>query len=317
MNLRRSFRIGVGWIIVALAAVSLSAQEPVFTLRVDVPLVSVDVRVLDSRQQPMTSLTVKDFIVVEDGVEQEIHSFSSIDTPYNIILLFDRSGSTQEQWTFMQRAADRFIRNLRPQDRVSLAAFDEGVTMLSSWSESRSVTQQALNELTERGPGGGTNLYQSVDRVTQREFRNMSGRRAVVILTDGQDSQLRQRRSNKDDIAFQRTVAVIQAARIPLYFVALNTDKNPGSGFYFSEAFLKEARTRMELLAAVSGGGIFFPKNIRDIVGVYDQVSRDLSSSYSLAYTSSHPSIPGQIHRIEVRVHGARVIQSRETYTTP
>ena len=83
------------------------AQDPVFQLRVDVPLVSVDVKVLDSRGQPMTSLTAKDFIIAEDGVEQQVSSFTSIDTPYNILLLFDRSGSTEELWTTMQRSADQ------------------------------------------------------------------------------------------------------------------------------------------------------------------------------------------------------------------
>jgi hypothetical protein len=80
---------------------------------------------------------------------------------------------------------------------------------------------------------------------------------------------------------------------------------------------LKEARTRMELLAGVSGGAVFFPKGMRDIVGIYDQVSQDLGSSYTIAYTSSKPSVPGQTHRIEVRVHGASVKQSRDAYVTP
>jgi len=73
----------------------------------------------------------------------------------------------------------------------------------------------------------------------------------------------------------------------------------------------------MESLANVTGGGVFFPKSIRDIVSVYDQISRDLSSSYTLAYISSKLAVQGQSHRIEVRVHDAKVNQSRETYTTP
>src|SRR5678815_804402 len=84
------------------SASAVLGQEPAYQLRVDVPLVSVDVRVNDSRGQPLTSLTEKDFIVVEDGAEQQIQAFSSVETPYNILLLFDRSASTQDQWTFMQ-----------------------------------------------------------------------------------------------------------------------------------------------------------------------------------------------------------------------
>jgi hypothetical protein len=115
---------------------------------------------------------------------------------------------------------------------------------------------------------------------------------------------------------FARTYSIVQNARVPIYFVALNTDKNPSSG-YAPASLVVEARTRMEALANVTGGAIFFPKNIGDIVDVYDQVSKDLSSSYSLAYTSSQQAAQGQTRRIEVRVHGAKVKQSRETYVAP
>ena len=307
-------RLGKAFLIAAVFV-----QDPVFQLRVDVPLVSVDVKVLDSRGQPMTSLTAKDFIIAEDGVEQQVASFTSIDTPYNILLLFDRSGSTEELWTTMQRSADRFVRNLRPQDRVALAAFDEGVMMLSGWNDSRDAARRALDELSDRGPGGGTNLYQSLERVTQREFYNTSGRRAVVVLTDGRDTALlyqRQRGNGLSDPVFQRTANIVRASRVPVYFVALNTDKNRNAGAGGSETVIREARARMELLAGVSGGGIFFPRGTREIVDVYDQVSRDLSSSYSLAYTSTHSAVPGQTHRIEIRVRGASVKQSRTEYVT-
>jgi VWFA-related protein len=307
--------IGAGFI--GVVAIPLSAQEPVYTLRVDVPLVSVDVKVLDSRDQPLTSLTAKDFIVLEDGAEQDIQVFTSIDTPNNILLLFDRSGSTQDQWTFMQRAASRFIRNLRPQDHVALAAFDEGVMMLSGWNETPAEAERALEELQDRGPGGGTNLYQSLERIIRREFRNTTGRRALVVLTDGRDSQLANLKLLAVSRSFERTVERVRSARVPIYFVALNTDKNLTSSNPAFGSVPKEARLRMETLADVTGGGISFPKNIRDIVEVYDQVSRDLSSSYGLAYTSTHRAGPGQYHRIQVRVHGARVKQSRDGYTTP
>jgi VWFA-related protein len=302
----------------AAAASSATAQEPAFQVRVDVPLVSVDVRVTDSRGQPMTTLQATDFVILEDGKEEQIQLFSSVETPYNILLLFDRSGSTENQWTFMQRAASRFLRNLRPQDSLAIGAFDEGLMMLSTWNDPRKEVETAIDGLAKRGPGGGTNLYQSLERASQREFRNVSGRRALIVLTDGWDAQLvtRQRGSGIADPAFARTYSIVQNARVPLYFVALNTDKNP-SGTYASGAFLKEARTRMELLANVTGGAIFFPKNIGDIVEVYDQVSKDLSSSYSLAYTSSQKAAQGQTRRIEVRVHGAKVKQSRETYVAP
>src|SRR5436190_17947598 len=79
----------------------LAAQDPVYTVRVDVGLVSLDVTVMDSQHQPITSLRERDFTILEDGVEQDIKNFSTLDVPYNILLLFDRSASTEDQWRTM------------------------------------------------------------------------------------------------------------------------------------------------------------------------------------------------------------------------
>ena len=317
----------------------LAAQDPVYTVRVDVGLVSLDVTVMDSQHQPITSLRERDFTILEDGVEQDIKNFSTLDTPYNILLLFDRSASTEDQWRTMQRAASAFVRNLRKQDRVALASFEDGLMMLSDWSESHTQIDKELEGLLKRGPGGGTNLYWSLERATQREFRRIEGRRAVVVLTDGRDNMLIAQtmatslpRSAQNDPGFQHTLAVLRAAHIPVYFVALNTDRNPddlGNEYYnlqyrfptsgSAQAFIAETRKRMEMLADISGGRVFFPKRVQDIVPVYDQISRDMSTAYTLGYISTHGSERGSSHTIEVRVRRdvSKVRQSRENYFIP
>lgn len=335
----RFIRLLLLGLIGTLSAGGLAGQEPVYNLRVDVGLVSLDVTVMDAQNQPLTSLLQRDFTVYEDGVEQEIKIFSALDTPYNILLLFDRSGSTADQWRTMQRAASSFIRNLRKQDRVALASFEDGLMMLSDWSGSHSTTDRALEELLNRGPGGGTNLYWSLERATQREFRGIEGRRAVVVLTDGRDNMLIKQtlatslpKSAQNDPGFQHSMAVIREARIPVYFVALNADKYsddlgddyhtlqyrfPNSGS--AQALVAETRKRMELLAEVSGGRVFYPKRVQEIVPVYDQISRDMSTAYSLGYVSTHGNERGRSHNIEVRVRrsGSTVRQSRESYLVP
>jgi VWFA-related protein len=339
MRVVRLLLLGLIGLIGLPCAVALAAQDPVYTMRVDVGLVSLDVTVADAQNQPVTSLRERDFTILEDGVEQDIKNFSTLDTPYNILLLFDRSGSTEDQWRTMQRAASAFVRNLRKQDRVALASFEDGITMLSEWSESHSEIDKALEGLLKRGPGGGTNLYWSLERATQREFRKVEGRRAVVVLTDGRDNTLIAQtlatslpKSAQNDPAFQRTIAVLRAVHIPVYFVAINTDRNPddlGIEYYklqyrfptsgAAQAFLTETRKRMEMAAEVSGGHVFYPKRVQDIVPVYDQISRDMSTSYSFGYISTHGSERGRSHTIEVRVRrtGSKVQQSRESYFIP
>jgi VWFA-related protein len=290
--------------------------------------------------EPLSTLRERDFPVYEDGVEQEIKTYSAIDTPYNLLLLFDRSGSTEDQWRTMQRAASTFARNMRKQDRVALASFEDGLTMLSGWEDTPGQVDRALGELLKRGPGGGSNLYWSLERATRREFRGVEGRRAVVVLTDGRDSQLGKQtlatgspKRAATDPAFKNTLAVTREARVPLYFVALNTDKNPGrslgedyyslEGRYFTGrsgmAFLAEVRHRMELLADASGGRVFLPRSLGDVVDIYDDISLDMSTAYSMSYISSHGAASGETRKIEVRVRrrDARVRQSRDSYLTP
>src|SRR3989442_14761038 len=96
-------------------------------------MVFVDVAVFDVNNKPLTSLGMEDFLVYEDGVRQQIRNFSPVATPYNILLLFDRSGSTQNQWTLMQSAVAGFLGNLRAQNRSAGGAFDADFELLSAW----------------------------------------------------------------------------------------------------------------------------------------------------------------------------------------
>jgi Ca-activated chloride channel homolog len=110
--------------LVLVTGATLRAQEALYTLRVDVPWVLVDVTVTDQNGRAVSNLKNNDFEVLENGAPQEIQSFTPISAPYNILLLFDRSGSTEHKWPFMQRAAAGFIANLRPQDRIAMDSFD-------------------------------------------------------------------------------------------------------------------------------------------------------------------------------------------------
>jgi VWFA-related protein len=324
-------------LIAALGSGLSLGQEAPYTLRVDVPLVSVDVTVESAEGRPLTFLKPRDFTIFEDGIEQEIRDFNAIETPNNILMLFDRSASTEGRWRHMQRAAGSLIFNLREQDRVTLASFDEGLTMLSNWQDSRDTTNRAVDGLHKGQKGGATNLYMALSRAARREFRDVAGRRAMVVLTDGRDNSLfRQILASgrptgaAQDANFQRFAGRIRDARIPLYFVATNTDRNrsgdPGDdyraiqqiypGTTLPKAYLMEVRARMEYLANASGGRVFYPDNIRNIVPIYEQISRDLGASYSLTYISSNPVKAGEPRRIDVRVRkaGVKVRQSRDSY---
>ena len=315
------------------------AQEPDYTLRVDVPFVSVDVTVEDSGGKIINDLPRDGFELYEDGIRQEIHHFLPVSTPYNVLLLFDRSGSTQSKWPLMQRTVAGFIASLRQQDRVEVATFDYELKVQLPWTGDRQKALLILPELINATRIGGTEFYGAVDRALRQEFKKASGRRALVVLTDGRDTSLYKDFVTKNRLLepkaerpFQNLLKTARNQGIPAYFVAFNTDKNlepnlVGGDEYRSlrvifpnstaaDRYVEGVRVRMEQLADVSGGRVLYPERLEDIVPLYQQIGRELGTSYSLGYVSSNAAADGYFRRIEVRVRDTsmRLTQSRNGY---
>src|SRR5262245_19128068 len=203
----------------------ISAQVPDYILKVDVPFVSVDLTVTDSQGKTITDLPEGAFELYENGLRQEIRYFASVSTPYNILLLFDRSGSTQDKWPLMQRAVAGFIANLRPQDQIEIATFDYEVEVQLPWTSDRRQSLLVLPELIRANRIGGTEFYRAVDETLRREFKKANGRRILVVLTDGRDTAFykdvatRNRVLDpKDDRRYQATLRSATTQRIPTYF---------------------------------------------------------------------------------------------------
>src|SRR6266700_3686603 len=130
-----------------VSAALVSAQEPAYILKVDVPFVSVDVTVRDMGGRIINNLRPDAFELYENGVRQDLRHFLPVSTPYHVLLLFDRSGSTQDKWPLMQRAVAGFISSLRPQDHIAIAAFDSELQRQLSWTNDRQSALAALPQL--------------------------------------------------------------------------------------------------------------------------------------------------------------------------
>src|SRR5438093_5211724 len=171
----------------------LSAQQPDYTLRVDVPFTFVDVTVQDAGGTIISDLPQQLFEIYENGSRQQIRYFGAVSTPYNIFLLFDRSGSTQDKWLLMQRAVAGFIANLRPQDRIAIATFDADFAEQLSWTSDRQKALLSLPQLIHPQRIGGTDFYGAVEQSLRHEFGKPTvpaGRRALVVMTDGRDTSI-------------------------------------------------------------------------------------------------------------------------------
>ena len=322
-------RTWAGW---ALALTLFSAgmalaQNAPFTIRVDVPLVAVNVEVSDSYGRPVTSLQRDDFLVYEDGKVQSLQTFGSAELPYNLILTLDCSDSTVREFPLLADAVSRFSEHRRPSDRVLIAAFGSQTQIIRNWNQKK---DQRLDRLLVCG---GTNFYDAL-RWTIDRMRGVKGRRGVVMLTDAVDSNIPRQRVVIDgrsveqfldpgrDREFQKALRAIAKSGISYYFVAVGTDRNPS--FEISEQFkdivlsnLRQTRFRMEEMAGVSGGSVVYPTTPADVVPLYRQLAQRLGSTYSLGYVSTNDVRDGRSRKIEVRVQpkGLIVHQSRDSYT--
>ena len=196
-------------------------------VRVDTQLVSVPAVVTDSSGRPLSGLRPENFRLIEDGQPQTITNFGTAETPFEIALLLDTSGSTRDDVALIRSAANSFIEALRPGDRVGVVSFNMAQTattpiatveVLTSLTDDRNKLRTAIENV---GASQGTPYYDALERVADSVFRDqprdeVRGRRAVVALTDGVDSS-----SNSD---FATAKMKLSRAGIACYFIQVNTE---------------------------------------------------------------------------------------------
>ncbi len=191
-------------------------------VRVETQLVSVPAVVTDRNGRPLAGLQAENFVVLEDGKPQRVTNFATTEAPFEIALLLDTSGSTHDELGLIRDAANAFITALRPGDRVGIVAFNNAprngspmatVEVLSGLNGDRRALRAAIESL---GSSNGTPFYDGLARVADQVFRDpareeVSGRRAVVALTDGVDSS--------SDLGYDEARAKLARAGLASYFI--------------------------------------------------------------------------------------------------
>jgi Ca-activated chloride channel homolog len=289
----RSLRLVLILLTFSAFAVSATIQTPIrddeYKLEVNSSLVTVEVGVYDRMNKPVTNLGKDDFLVYEDGVVQPIRSFTPVSGGYRILLLIDHSGSMQRYWSFLLDGLNLFMRNLRPQDQVAIATFDNNVQVSMPW---RSAQEGNALRVGISPDGRGTIIWDSI-RWAVREVIRSSGRKGVVVFTDGED----------DGADFEKVVKYAAESDVPFYFVGVTTENSPGG-------------LRMKQFAQATGGKAYFPKNPNDLGPLYTSIARDLGTSYTIAYAPLKSPTDNKLRHIEIRPIDVRlrVIQSRTGY---
>jgi VWFA-related protein len=284
---------------------------------------SLDVAVFDPHGRAVTNLNRSDFDLLEDGVPQKITSFTPIDTPYNVLMLFDCRDSTRDRLSLLTGAVAQFTKQMRPGDQVEIAFFGSKVHVVLNWNSDRSEEIH----VSDNPACGSTDLYGALDW-SAKEVRKVSGRRSVVVFSNGFQTEIHREEMQVNGIKVQRIVPpakdlefqnILKNARdggTPFYFIAVDSDFNPGSQDTGPVQDLQQLRARVEQLAEVSGGRIVFPRESSEVVPLFLQIGRELGASYSLTFTPQHTS-DGNHHTIDVQVRDEtyHVQLARKGYT--
>lgn len=259
------------------------AQTPVtdpgaFRLSVNVNLVVVNATVRDSKGRFAPDLGQDDFQVYEDGVRQSIRLFEHEDIPVTVGVVVDHSGSMRPKMAEVIAGARAFVRHSNPQDEMFVVNFNEHVTAgLRFTSHSDELAAAIGNAPTT----GKTALYDALDRAQQLLRGGSSGKRVLVVISDGGD--------NASFHTLAQILKVASQSNTVIYTVGIffgeDEDRNPDV---------------LRQLARATGGDAFFPGELTDVVAVCEGIARDIRNQYTLGYVSTNAAENGGSRAIRV-----------------
>jgi Ca-activated chloride channel family protein len=312
-------------------------------IRVNTTLVTIPVSVMDRGGRYVPNLRKEDFRLWEDGVEQSVAFFSSVDKPFSLVLMIDTSGSTRFRLEDIQDAAITFVNQLRPDDRVMVVSFDDQVRVLSEFTSDRYRLRDAIRQTRT---GNGTKLYDAVDLVMNQRLSNVGGRKAIVLFTDGVDTTSRHA-SYADNV---RDAEELDAL---IYPVQYDTFLDQGGGGSSGSGSGRWPNSKVDVLGQIlggilrkgggssgGGGGVGTSRRDYEVANRYlheladrtgarsyqadstqnlsyafANIAEELRRQYSLGYYPKTPSQAGQRRQIRVRVNQPNLaVRTRDTY---
>jgi len=280
-------------LIAGLAVALLHGQPPQVPFRAGVDLVSLNVTVSDGTGKFITDLAAEDFNVFEDGVKQDVTFFTRTNLPIALALLIDTSASMENRLPTAQEAAVGFVKRLRPQDLAEIVDFDSRVVVLQSFSNNVAELEQAIRKTSA---GGSTSLHNAV-YIALKDLKKVVAkssdeirRQAIVVLSDGEDTS--------SLLPFEEVLDLAKRSETAIYSIGLRSGEGPST----SAKGFKEAEFVMRQFSQETGGRSFFPSQIGDLAGIYGQISDELSSQYTVGYTSKNPKRDGSWRRVVVRI---------------
>ena len=312
---------------------SASGQDDAVKLRADEVLLNITV--IDPYGRQATDLAKQDFIIAEDGQRQEIASFLISSVPVNVVLMLDASGSVAGAISSLRDAAMNFLEQLGPEDKVSVIEFHSNVELIQDWTAKTEDVRHALSwrfkpGMVRTGEGksqyGMTALYDAVYATADEQLAKVEGRKAVIILTDGDDTSSKGTYQQSLDAVIRTGAVVYVVSKAQQFITQIRSQYGGKMGRVFGTgrdadqaiARFENAERLMKDLSSRTGGRLFSPLRDEEMKAVYAQVARELKNQYILTYVSKNEQRDGRLRHVKVFLTRAGYdARTRDSYYAP
>lgn len=267
------------------------------SLRVDVPVVNVDVGVLTEKTHEfIPNLKEDNFRVFEDGVPQEIVSFRQVKAPITAVLLLEFANTNFNFIYDMWNAAVSFTNQLQPNDYVAVVTYDMHTTILTDFTQNKMLVEQAIQSL-QMPTWNETNLfdalYETLDRLSRIE-----GRKYIVLISSGRDTFSK--------ITLDKVLEKIkETPNVTIFSIATGGAGYMGGGFAsgrMNSITMLQAENQLQSFARMTGGMYFEPRFEAEFPDVFTQINESIRNQYQITYKPSNMKMDGTYRRIRVEL---------------
>jgi len=276
---------------------------PDYSIKVDVPLVSLDVLVTTKDGQTIPGLKKENFKIMEDGTPQQISTFNQTEAPITAVLLVEFASTNYDFMVEALNASYAFANTLKKDDWVAVISYDMKPQILADFTQDKRAVQAALNQL--RMPGfAETNLFDAVFDTLDRVDR-IEGKKYIILVTTGVDTFskltldkiLKKIKSTKDVTIYPISVGFVVREYCEVHHCRTRGIIPVGNMDYL------QADNEMKTFASLTGGRAYFPRFQGELPGIFSDIASDIRNQYSISYHPSNAKLDGTYRKLKVELH--------------
>lgn len=282
---------------ISLAAACIGQVPTEDVIKIESNIVAVPVSVLDRTGKYNSTLRREDFRIFENDIEQQIELFETVDQSVTVLILLERTGSRQFQLPVLVNAANAFVRQMRPDDKLIAMSFGYGTDTIIKETKIKDAPKGV--KIGRYANDRATLLYEAVSTGLKRIAR-VPGRKAIVVFSAGNDPEM------YSSATYRSTLKDAEESDATIFTIKVDSPQLPPAFIRDMKSYqekLKRAEDYMNSLASKTGGRAFKVAQIENLDATFAEVAAELVKQYVLGYSPSKPGTAGERRKIKVKVN--------------